>query len=180
MASVFLIGFMGAGKTTVGERLAAHLGWAFHDLDKEIEQRMGKSIPQIFESSGEAEFRRNELTILHELLAEHAGNHIYALGGGAIENPELWKLISRHVTVHLEGDFDFLTRRCQRDGDVRPILRDLDQARIRYQKRLPLYHRANFTIKVHEGEHARSPDELAEEVRNCLRHVHESANLLAP
>jgi shikimate kinase len=177
VASVFLIGFMGAGKSTVGEKLAASLGWAFYDLDNEIERRTGQTIPQIFETSGEAEFRRVELEALRELLAGQKKETIYALGGGAIESPDLWQLIANHVTVYLDGDFDFLVNRCVSEGDTRPVLRDPEQARIRYMRRQPLYRRASFTVRVHEGEHCRSPQELAEEVRNLLRHVCLNAGL---
>src|SRR5215470_15159503 len=86
---VFLIGFMGAGKTTVGKALARRLGWTFHDLDQIIEHAQGKPVAAIFAEDGEAEFRRLESTALSELLARPAQNdaggepQIVALGGGA-------------------------------------------------------------------------------------------------
>lgn len=168
MASIFLIGFMGAGKSTVGERLASDLGWTFRDLDKVIEERAGKTIPQIFETSGETAFRELELQTLRALLDEQKEQTVYALGGGAIESDALWRLLGGHTTVYLEGEFDFLVRRCAKDGDTRPVIRDLAQAKARYERRLPLYGRASFKVRVHDGGNSRSPRDLAKEIRALL------------
>ena len=83
--AVILIGFMGAGKSTVGRALAEQLGWTFEDLDERIERREQRKVPEIFRESGEAEFRRAEHAALRELLPElrSGAERIVALGGGA-------------------------------------------------------------------------------------------------
>src|SRR5215471_7263116 len=88
---VFLVGFMGAGKTTAGRILAARAGWDFVDLDHVIESRHGESVATIFAEHGEGEFRRRERAALLELLANNASNKkgaVVALGGGAFVSPE--------------------------------------------------------------------------------------------
>jgi len=82
--AVFLLGFMGAGKTSVGQALARRLGWGFVDLDQQIERRAGRTIAEIFAGSGEDAFRRIETAVLRELLAKlgHGSPLVVALGGG--------------------------------------------------------------------------------------------------
>ena len=92
--SIFLVGFMGAGKTTVGRALSRRLGLPFEDLDDRIQQREGKSIEQIFRESGEAEFRKAETAALREVLAElGSSTGVVALGGGAFVQSENAALI---------------------------------------------------------------------------------------
>src|SRR5690349_23664009 len=86
--AVAMVGFMGAGKTTVGQALAARLGWKFADLDRLIEAREGQSIEAIFRSSGEASFRRLEHSLLLQSLNSSAEGVVLALGGGAFAQPE--------------------------------------------------------------------------------------------
>ncbi len=100
--TVFLVGFMGAGKTTVGRALATQLGWRFIDLDDHIEARQKRSIAEIFRESGEIEFRRAEATELRNLLAglPIAGAAVVALGGGAFvqkDNARLLKAVEQIV-----------------------------------------------------------------------------------
>jgi shikimate kinase len=83
--ALFLVGMMGAGKTTVGRRLARRLGWAFVDADRELEARLGVPIATIFELEGEAGFRRRESALIDELTAR--GPMVLATGGGAVLDP---------------------------------------------------------------------------------------------
>jgi shikimate kinase len=138
--SIFLVGPMGAGKTTVGRRLAQSLGLEFFDSDEEIERRTGTTIPIIFEIEGEAGFRRRE----HKLLAELTGlpGLVLATGGGAVllaENREL--LRSRGTVVYLRTSVSEQMRRT-RNSTHRPLLATADpEERLRQLalEREPLY-----------------------------------------
>jgi len=92
-----LSGYMGAGKTSVGRRVASRLGRTFVDVDREIEDRAGMAIPEIFSRRGELWFRRTEETVIRELLAGEAG--VLALGGGSLESAKTRDLVSRVADV---------------------------------------------------------------------------------
>src|SRR5262245_26644063 len=131
MRRVVLIGFMGAGKTSVGRALAKKLRCPFQDLDDLIEQREGQSISQIFASAGETEFRRAESAALRDLLHEReqpqetAGHSdlVLALGGGAFVQAQNRALLEQAgaITVLLEAPLEELRRRCQAESKVRPL-----------------------------------------------------------
>ncbi|HEY6254113.1 MAG TPA: shikimate kinase, partial [Candidatus Angelobacter sp.] len=122
---VFLIGFMGAGKTSVGKVLARRLGWKFHDLDDLIESREQRSIAAIFNDVGESGFRRIETDVLMALLEQSRmdSSSIVALGGGAFVQPENREALERAgvITVLLSAPLEELQRRCQDGSDVRPL-----------------------------------------------------------
>ena len=123
--NIFLVGPMGAGKTTIGRTLATQLGKRFLDCDHEIEERTGASIPLIFEIEGEAGFRRRETQVLSEL-AEDSGI-VLATGGGAIlaqENRE--RLKTRGVVVYLQAPIEVLVKRTAHDRN-RPLLANVDR-----------------------------------------------------
>src|SRR5579864_5288094 len=113
---VVLIGFMGAGKTTVGRALAERLGWKFLDLDDLIEQRERKAVAEIFASAGEAAFRRMESAALAAALQDCAGSSdlVLALGGGAFVQPQNRDGLNAAgaITVLLEAPVEELRRRC--------------------------------------------------------------------
>src|SRR5262245_55414701 len=118
---VFLIGFMGAGKTSVGRVLAQRLGWPFQDLDDIIESRLGKSVARIFAEAGESGFRSIESQALQELLSSKEschGNWIVALGGGAYAQPLNRAALEEAgaISVLLEAPLEELRRRIQQDG----------------------------------------------------------------
>ncbi len=151
-SAVVLIGFMGAGKTSVGRVLAAELGWSFEDLDERVERREGQSVAEIFRTSGEAEFRRAEYAALKELLdgLQAESRKIIALGGGAFVQPSNLALIesARVPTVFLDADIEELWRRCARPADwvgtERPLLGTLVEFRELYELRRPHYSRASL------------------------------------
>ncbi len=119
--SAVLIGMMGAGKSSVGRRLAARLGLSFVDADSEIETAAGCSIPEIFERHGEEHFRDGERKVIARLL-EH-GPQVLATGGGAWMNEVTRETIAASgVSVWLKADFDVLLRRVKRRGN-RPLLK---------------------------------------------------------
>ena len=156
---VVLIGLSGAGKSTVGARLAARLGWTLVDTDAEIERLEGRSIPQIFAESGEEAFRNREREVFRSAL--DASNVVIATGGGAVANDEAWTDAwlghDETVTIWLDAPADVLFARLvdqQRqdpEGAERPLLAGNDPlARFRamQEARTPYYRRASMTIPV--------------------------------
>lgn len=131
---------MGAGKTSVGKRLAARLGWEFADSDHEIERRTGAPIPVIFEHEGEAGFRRRERAMIDELTQED--RVVLATGGGAVLDPDnRAHLRDRGYVVYLQCTVDRQLARTRRDTN-RPLLQVADpRARLEslMQQRDPLY-----------------------------------------
>lgn len=118
--NIFLVGPMGAGKTTVGRRLAQLRGMRFVDSDHEIERRTGVDIPYIFEKEGEAGFRRREAQAIAELSDE--APIVLATGGGAILDPDNRRLLAqRGIVVYLHASVDQQLARTQR-SDTRPLL----------------------------------------------------------
>jgi shikimate kinase len=151
LRSVFLVGFMGAGKTTVGRALGRRLGVPFEDLDDRIQQREGKTIEQIFRESGEAEFRKAEAAALRELLEEIGSSfRVVALGGGAFVQPGNAALIGEADvhSVFLDAPVEELLRRCQEEQKQRPLQRDPEQFRELYEKRRQSYMRADVRVET--------------------------------
>ena len=154
--AVFLVGFMGAGKTSVGRALGQRLNWIFEDLDDRIQAREGRTVAEIFRDSGESEFRRAEHAALQDVLRELAGGgfRIVALGGGAFvqkENAALLKA-SSVPTVFLEAPLEELWQRCCTQaiaaGTERPLLRDLKRFRKLYETRHNAYSQASLKIQT--------------------------------
>ena len=126
--AIFLTGFMGAGKTSVGAALARRRACAFHDLDALVVERAGKSVAQIFATSGEAEFRRLESAALRELLALSADGDslVVALGGGTLADPQNLRAVCEAgvLLVALEAPAEVLYGRTQRARGTRPLAED--------------------------------------------------------
>lgn len=153
--TVALVGFMGAGKSTVGQALAQRLGWQFSDLDQLIETRDGRSVEQIFRESGEPAFRRLEQELLRESLAGvKAGGSVLALGGGAFTQPEIRQLLleASVPSVFLDASVEELFRRCDQPGAVRPLRRDARQFRELYERRRPAYGQASLRLDTGNKE----------------------------
>ncbi len=138
--NIFLVGMMGAGKTTVGRLLAQHLEKAFVDSDEEIQQRTGVTIPHIFDIEGEAGFRQREVNVIQDLVK--LNNLVLATGGGAVLNEHNRDaLISNGVVVYLKSTVHDLWQRTRHDRN-RPLLQGADpRAKLRelYEQRDPLY-----------------------------------------
>jgi len=161
--AVCLVGFMGAGKTTVGQALAARLGWRFVDLDDLIVARDGRTIPQIFQQSGEVAFRGLERELLEEALRfPRAGGSVLSLGGGAfIDNTNQQLLRENEVAaVFLDAPAEELFRRCERPGVIRPLLSDRDRFYALYEQRRPKYLNAAHCIQTAGREIASIVDEI--------------------
>ena len=144
---LFLVGFMGAGKTTVGRALAQKLGWEFMDLDQAIEQQQQRSIAEIFAAEGEAAFREHETRALQRVLQDSKMNKIVALGGGAFTVAKNRELIRQAAgaTVWLDAPLDELLARCrqQEDAPVRPLLDDEEHFRQLCEHRRAAYAQAD-------------------------------------
>jgi shikimate kinase len=152
---VFLVGFMGAGKTAVGRALAHQLGWEFEDLDERIQSREARTIETIFRSAGEAAFRIVEHETICELLADLAcSRRVVALGGGAIAQPANAELIreSGFPVVFLDAPVEELWQRCKEQAAERPLCRNVEQFRDLYQVRRPHYAAAGRCVDTHRKD----------------------------
>ncbi len=149
---IYLTGFMGAGKTAVGRRLAAVLGWEFVDLDGEVERAAVLSAAEIFERRGEAHFRRLERAALEATLSRP--RVVVATGGGALARPEALELLrGRGLIVWLKLPFAELAARVEAAGaGTRPLYRDRRRARQLYRERLPFYRQADVVFSVAGGQ----------------------------
>src|ERR687889_1933240 len=154
--SLVLVGLMGAGKSTVGRRLAQKLGLPFRDADHEIEAAAGMTIPDIFAIYGETHFRDGERRVIARLLQE--GPMVLATGGGAFMSEETRQRIAElGISVWLRADLDVLMRRV-RKRTTRPLLQNSDPEgtmRRLMELRYPVYATADITIDSHEAPHDR-------------------------
>lgn len=159
--SAVLIGMMGAGKSSVGRRLAARLGLPFVDADSEIEAAAGCSIPEIFAQHGEDHFRDGERKVIARLL--ESGPQVLATGGGAWMNETTRENIAAGgVSIWLQADIDVLLRRVRRRAD-RPLLQGGDvEAKLRrlIEERYPVYAKADATVRSRDVPHDVVVDEI--------------------
>jgi shikimate kinase len=159
--SVVLVGMMGAGKSSIGRRLAVRLGIPFADADNEIEVAHRMSIPDIFSTYGEAYFRSGETRVIARLL--EGGPQVLATGGGAFMDADTRGAIGAHgVSIWLKAEFDVLMRRIKRRQD-RPLLKTEDPGetlRALMAERYPVYARADLTIQSREVPHEKIVDEI--------------------
>jgi shikimate kinase len=164
--SIVLVGMMGAGKSTIGRRLAARLRLPFTDADTEIEAAAGMSIPDIFETHGEPHFRDGEARVIARLL-DH-GPAVLATGGGAFMREETRNRIrDKAISIWLKADADIIMRRVRRRAD-RPLLQtenpEATVSRL-LEQREPVYQDADLTIASRDVPHERIVDECIEALR---------------
>jgi shikimate kinase len=150
---VVLIGFMGAGKSSVGRALGEQLGWAFEDLDERIERREQRKVAEIFRQEGESGFRRAEHAALKEMLSElqSGAQRVIALGGGAFAQKLNARLIASAgvPTVFLDAAVKELWRRCREHAGMdRPLLGSLKTFRDLYESRRPHYLKATVMYET--------------------------------
>ena len=152
--TLVLVGMMGAGKSSVGKRLAQALGLPFRDADEEIERAAGRTISEIFAVRGEAEFREGERRVIARLLDEPP--HVLATGGGAFMNDSTRALVKRRgFSIWLKADPEVLARRVGRK-DNRPLLKGQDPRQVLtdlLEKRGPTYAEADLIVESSEGPH---------------------------
>ena len=167
--SVVLVGMMGAGKSSIGRRLATRLGIPFVDADAEIEKAAGMSISDIFAARGEPDFRAGEARVIARLL--ESGPQVLATGGGAFMSPDTRGAIGgKGVSVWLKAEFDVLMRRIRRRHD-RPLLHTEDPAATLRQlidARYPVYALADCTVLSREVPHDKIVDEIIAALREGL------------
>ena len=169
--NLYLVGMMGAGKTTVGRELATHLGYRFVDTDAVISQLTGQSITQLFAGEGEAAFRHLESQVLAEVCAYT--NLAIATGGGIVLRRENWSYLRHGLIVWLDVPAEVLYKRLQTDTS-RPLLKDgdpLGKLRSLLDQRQPLYAQADLRITVSNEQ---TPEQLA------LRVLEEIPKVLKP
>jgi shikimate kinase len=172
--TIVMVGLMGAGKTSVGRRLAQRLDVEFVDADHEIESAAGCTIEEIFERFGEAAFRDGERRIIQRLLDRPA--HVLATGGGAFIDAETRNRIKEAaVSVWLKADLDVLLRRVGRRGN-RPLLKRGDPRAVLtdlMNQRYPIYAEADIRIDSADGPTEVTVDRVVEALD---RHMRERAN----
>jgi shikimate kinase len=161
--SIVLVGMMGAGKSTIGRRLSGRLRLPFLDADIEIETAAGMSIPDIFETRGEPDFRDGEARVIARLL--DGGPCVLATGGGAFMREDTRNRIrDKAVSIWLKADVDIIMRRVKRRSD-RPLLKTADPAATvgrLIEERDPVYRHADLTIWSRDVPHEKIVDECLE------------------
>ncbi len=153
--SIVLVGMMGAGKSSIGRRLATRLGLTFADADTEIETAAGMTIPEIFDKHGEPYFRAGEARVIARLL-DH-GPQVLATGGGAIMDQHTRDLIHiKGISIWLKADLDVLSKRTKRRGD-RPLV---DKMKDLLPLREPFYALSDIVVQSRDEPHETIVDEI--------------------
>jgi shikimate kinase len=165
-----LVGFMGAGKTSVGRELAKFLAWEFVDLDDVIEEREQRTVQQIFADEGEPYFRKVEMRELQRMLAESDANKVVSVGGGAFTQPGCAELVADcgATSILLDAPVEELRRRVRMSGNVRPLAADRERFVQLYADRKSAYEKANQRFDTAGKTVARVAREIAEWVRTSL------------
>jgi shikimate kinase len=161
LRTVALVGLMGAGKSSVGRRLALQLGVPFKDADDEIVIAAGRPISDIFAERGEDEFRAGERRVISRILDDPP--HVLATGGGAFMNPVTRVLMrQRATTIWLRADLETLLKRVSRRDD-RPLLRNGDPREVMLRlmnERYPTYAEADIVVESKDGPHQATVDAI--------------------
>lgn len=169
MERVYLIGYMGCGKTTIGKRLAKSIGWDVIDMDSRIESRYRKTIPDIFASEGEESFRKKERFILEELSSLE--NVVVSTGGGApcfFDNIDVMN--SSGLCVYIRMTPEALAARLKNAKANRPLLKDKTEEELtnfikeQLEKRRAFYEQARYVIDNDNG----TPEEAAAKIAELL------------
>ena len=163
---IIITGFMGAGKTTVAAALARKLSCAMIDLDRLIRERCGRTPQEIIDEDGEKCFREIETEALHAAL-ESRQARVIALGGGAWTIAGNRALINQHraLTVWLDAPFDLCWQRILSESISRPFGRDLESARVLYDKRREFYDQAQLHVEITEDK---TSETVVAEIRDAL------------
>jgi shikimate kinase len=169
--NIFLIGFMGAGKSSVGKKLAKRLHMGFSDLDEAIEKGLGVTVSEVFSRWGEGFFRDTESRILRSL-AQKSGQ-VIATGGGIVLRECNWETMKKWgITVYLRAPIEVLWSRIEGDAS-RPLLRvedPLKRAQELFSERVSLYEKADLIVDTENA----SPDDVAEDIIEKLITLHPS------
>jgi shikimate kinase len=164
---VVLVGLMGAGKTSIGRRLADRLGVPFVDADEEIEKAAGSSIEDIFAEHGEEAFRDGERKVIARLIDQQSG--VLATGGGAfMDESTRSRIRDRGVSVWLRAELDVLVRRCRKRGG-RPLLKGVDMRETLQKlidRRYPVYAEADIVVDTGDAPHRVVIDQIVDALRD--------------
>ncbi|MFQ6112509.1 MAG: shikimate kinase [bacterium] len=170
--NIYLVGFMGAGKSTVGKILAKKLRARFFDTDALIEMKLNKSISNIFAEKGEPCFREIEAEIVKEVASSN--NAVIALGGGAVIRQENWERIKKSgITIYLKWDIKSLIPRIQGDTS-RPLAQEKTGSPVNYEieklllEREPFYEKADMILNC---QHDLQPEQIADKIIHSLQEV---------
>lgn len=168
--SIVMVGLMGAGKSSIGRRLATRLGMPFADADNEIEKAAGMSINEIFDRFGEPAFREGERKVIKRLM--NGPVQIISTGGGAFMDGDTRSLINENgISVWLRADLDLLVARTARRNS-RPLLRQGDPREILQKlmdERYPIYSMADVTIDAGERDHEETVTEVIRQLTTHIR-----------
>jgi shikimate kinase len=159
---IWLVGFMGSGKTTVGRGVAKSLGWRFADLDEDIESREQATIPEIFSRHGEEHFRRVELEALKKRVQDVARGvpWVIAVGGGCFAQAGNADMIRNHgVAIWLDAPLELVKSRVAHSSH-RPLAQDLERFELLYEERRAAYSLADYRIEVGAGGSQGAVDEI--------------------
>ncbi len=167
-SSIALIGFMGAGKTAVGKVLARELGKEFIEMDSLIEQKVGKTIPEIFKENGEIRFRELEIEVAREVAGKK--NAVIACGGGAVLNKiNIDRLKQEAIVIYLKASPGAILKRVTKDENERPLLEEDKARRIKelLSFRKPFYERAaDTTIDTSKLDINSVAEQIIEELKD--------------
>jgi shikimate kinase len=175
--NLYLIGMMGAGKSTLGKQLAAALGYCFFDTDLLIEAATGQSLAEYFAAEGEAAFRQLETDALAEL-APYT-RLVVATGGGIVGQPVNWSYLQHGIVIWLDVPLNLLQQRLQSDTQ-RPLLQQPDWPQTLERllsQRLPLYSQADLRVEVAAGE---TEAAICDRILSLLRQRIEADRLARP
>ena len=166
---IYLMGFMGSGKSTIGILLSRLMKTDFIDFDRNLEREEGKSIAEIFDTLGEEKFRALEHLHLKKILSKD--NVVVSLGGGTPCFHNNMEMINQSgVSVFLETDTATLAKRLLKEKNDRPLIRGLNEKELNHfiesslAKRMPVYTKADHTVK---GEN-KSPENIAQTIRKLI------------
>lgn len=159
-----LVGLSGAGKSTIGRRLAEKLSLQFWDSDSEIEAISGQSIKSYFAQNGETAFRELEKQVLHQLIEQHLG--VIATGGGCVLMPESRVLLRQRAhVIYLQTSIDHLYRRLRND-QTRPLLAgDMRKRLVELEQQRTVYYQEVAHLTVNSGDNA-----VSETIRTIIEH----------
>jgi shikimate kinase len=161
--SIVLVGMMGAGKSSIGRRLAGRLGIPFIDADTEIESAAGMTIPEIFDKHGEPYFRAGEKRVIARLLDN--GPQVLATGGGAVMDQNTRDLIHiKGISVWLKADLDVLLKRTKRRND-RPLAEKIKDL---LPQREPVYSMSDIVVQSRDEPHEAIIDEIISKLPDSL------------
>ncbi len=168
--NIYLVGMMGAGKSSVGRPLAEALGYRFIDADSVLEQHAGCSIPELFEHQGEAAFRELESAVLNRIACWHS--LVVATGGGVVSRPVNWGQMRQGLVVWLDAPEELLLKRLRTDPGQRPLLTAADpESRLRQllDERRPLYSQADLRVPQDGRAAAAVAQQVLEAIPTVLR-----------